>query len=97
MIIRIVRLSIQPEKATLFQDTFWQTYDKIRNVEGCTDLQLHRDTDAECVFITFSIWKDPSYLEAYRNSALFKQTWDQVKPLFSAKAEAFSMKREVKP
>ncbi len=91
MITRIVRLTIAAEKQADFERTFWSTYPLISAVSGCTELKLFRDADLPEVFITFSKWNRAEDLEAYRNSELFKRTWDTVKPMFAAKAVAFSM------
>jgi len=91
MIIRIVRMKVAPENVSTFQNYFKESFSKIRNFPGCCDLSLHADINQEGVVITFSKWESEAHLNVYRDSEVFKSTWEKVKPLFVAKPEAFSM------
>ncbi len=91
MIIRIVRMKVAPENVSTFQKYFKESFSKIRNFPGCCDLSLHADINQEGVVITFSKWESEAHLNVYRDSEVFKSTWEKVKPLFVAKPEAFSM------
>jgi len=93
MIIRIVRMHFREDSAEKFLTIFDKHKVAIRNVEGCTHLELLKDINHINVFTTLSHWEKPADLEAYRNSALFKEVWAQVKPLFSESAQAFSLKQ----
>ena len=95
MIIRIVRMTIDPEKTELFREYFYKSCSKIRDSEGCTHLELYADAATSNVMITFSKWISEEHLNAYRNSQLFQETWALVKPLFIEKPFAFSMKNDV--
>jgi quinol monooxygenase YgiN len=91
MIVRIVRMKVAPENVSTFQNYFKESFSKIRNFPGCCDLSLHTDINQEGVVITFSKWESEAHLNVYRDSDVFKSTWEKVKPLFVAKPEAFSM------
>jgi quinol monooxygenase YgiN len=91
MITRIVRKKVAPENVTTFQNYFKESFTKIRNFSGCCDLSLHTDINEKGVVITFSRWESEAHLNDYRDSDVFKLTWEKVKPLFIAKPEAFSM------
>ena len=91
MIIRIVRVKVAPQNVSTFQNYFKESFSKIRNFPGCCDLSLHADINQEGVVITFSEWESEAHLNVYRDSEVFKSTWEKVKPLFVAKPEAFSM------
>lgn len=91
MITRIVRLTIQPEKAAAFLERFNNTYSAIRNFKGCSHLRLFSDAQQPNIFITYSHWENEEALEHYRLSALFQSTWSEVKPMFAAAPVAFSM------
>jgi quinol monooxygenase YgiN len=74
---------------------FLQIFDKhknqIRNFPGCHHLQLLKDLrDSQC-FTTLSYWDNEASLDAYRQSPLFEGVWTQVKPLFAARTQAFSL------
>lgn len=90
MLIRIVKMSFKTEKVDEFLNIFDQSKNKIASVEGIEELQLIRDKDNKSVFFTISKWRDESYLEQYRNSELFKNTWAKTKVLFNDKPEAWS-------
>jgi len=91
MITRIVRMKVAPENVITFQNYFKESFTKIRNFSGCCDLSLHTDINDKGVVITFSRWESEAHLNDYRDSDVFKSTWEKVKPLFIAKPEAFSM------
>ena len=91
MILRIVRLAIQQEEATTFEELFYESYQYIRNFEGCTELKLMRDFTDSNIYFTYSNWESIDHLENYRKSDLFKSTWKKVKPLFLESAQVFTL------
>ena len=88
--IRIVKLSFKDEYVQTFLELFEERKERIRQAEGCTKLELWLDEDDAASFITHSHWLAPHYLELYRNSLLFQETWSIVKPWFKHKPIAFS-------
>jgi (4S)-4-hydroxy-5-phosphonooxypentane-2,3-dione isomerase len=49
------------------------------------------DINVPGLVFTYSYWEDEKSLQNYQASELFKSTWSKVKPLFNAKAEAWSL------
>jgi len=88
---RIVKLTFIPEQADHFVQLFEDVKEKIRATEGCLSLRLIRDRSDPSIFMTYSIWEGPEYLQQYRRSELFKDLWTQMKPLFSHAPEAWSL------
>lgn len=74
-----------------FLANFEEVKDKIRGFEGCEYLELWQDKQAPNTFFTYSQWLDESYLNQYRQSNLFKETWAFTKARFAAKAQAWSV------
>ena len=74
-----------------FLDIFNASKHLIRRREGCQHLSLYTEADLPNVFFTYSIWDTLEHLDAYRNSALFRETWVKTKALFAEKAQAWSM------
>jgi len=95
MLVRIVKMSFNPEKISEFLDNFHQNKNNIRNFEGCQLLELYQDKNQGNIYFTYSYWKNDSDLENYRHSDLFKQVWAKTKPLFNAKPEAWSVNKIV--
>ena len=95
MLIRIVRMTFQPEAVEAFLQVFDESKEKIRNFPGCQHLELHKDYTADHIFSTYSIWENEEALNAYRHSDLFKSVWAQTKPKFSEKPVAFSSKKYI--
>lgn len=93
MIIRIVRMHFSPEAVDDFLDIYERTEAAIKNMAGCTYLELMRDSEDPNVLITISHWDSTTALNNYRKSELFKSVWRRVKTHFSQPAEAFSMER----
>lgn len=63
----------------------------IAGFEGCNGVELLRCKAPDNIFFTYSLWDGEHYLESYRQSDLFKETWALVKPLFKARAEAWTV------
>lgn len=95
MIYRIVKMSFRTEETENFLQLFDSVKDRIRHFEGCTHLELWRQKGTPHIMFTFSIWEDESNLENYRNSELFKDTWEKTKVKFGAKPEAWSVEQLV--
>ncbi|MDC3338004.1 antibiotic biosynthesis monooxygenase [Flavobacteriales bacterium] len=91
MITRIVELNFHSEHVDNFLTNFQKYKTQIRNFDGCTHLKLLRDKKQKSKFFTYSIWVSELHLENYRESDLFKSIWSETKPLFSSKANAWSV------
>lgn len=91
MLTRLVKLTINNEKASEFREIFEASKDRIRDFEGCLHLKLFADQNYPNIFFTYSIWEDNEALEKYRKSDLFKDTWKQTKVLFACRPEAWSL------
>lgn len=90
-ILRIVRLTFDKTTSAEFLEIFHSTKNLIRSSEGCLYLRLMQDLQNSCVFYTYSKWVSEEALEAYRNSALFKDVWSRTKILFADKPLAYSL------
>jgi len=90
MITRIVKLTIKPEEINNFRKNFDVVKTQIVSFKGCTHLELLEEVSKSGVYFTYSIWDTEDNLELYLRSGLFLETWQSVKPLFAAKAEAWS-------
>ncbi|WP_372472968.1 putative quinol monooxygenase [Capnocytophaga sp. ARDL2] len=91
MFIRIVKLSIAPERLPEFLETFDQSKEKIRNFPGNTFLELYQDKANPSIVFTYSLWEDEQDLENYRHSDVFRGIWSVIKPMFNAAPEAWSV------
>lgn len=89
--VRIVKMSFSESGINDFLNTFERNKTKIKNFKGCRLLELYRDKKDPNVFFTYSYWDSENDLEQYRQSELFKTVWSQIKPLFNAKPEAWSV------
>jgi quinol monooxygenase YgiN len=95
MLVRIVKMSIDPERVSDFLDNFNTHKLEIRNFSGCRLLELYRDKQAYNVFFTYSYWTSEADLEKYRDSDLFKLVWSKTKLLFNDKPQAWSVDKLV--
>lgn len=84
-------MHFKEEGAEQFLKIFDQHKVAIRQVEGCTHLELLKDLNQPFSYATLSYWRGAVDLENYRNSDLFKSVWSQVKVLFSSSPEAISL------
>lgn len=85
-------MNFKPDAVTDFLKIFDASKLYIRNMEGCTHLELLNDISSPTIFFTYSHWQTENDLNNYRNSELFEGVWGKTKILFAAKAEAWSVK-----
>ena len=83
----------KPEEKERFIQLFYEKQSFIEAFEGCISVDLMVDKRNENALATWSIWQEESFLDQYRQSALFIQTWEEVKPMFSEKARAWSFEK----
>jgi len=91
MIVRIVKMTLVPEKIQAFEEMFNERKQRIRDFDGCRHLELWQDVKQTNVFFTYSHWASEEHLNHYRFSEFFKETWGITKAMFSDKAEAWSV------
>jgi quinol monooxygenase YgiN len=91
MLVRIVKMTFRQDAIEKFKAFFEERKEKIRGFEGCTHLELWQDSAHTNTFFTYSHWIDDTSLLHYRNSSFFRDTWQQTKQMFAAKAEAWSV------
>lgn len=84
-------MTIRTEEQIRFESLFENHRQLISSMPGCLGLRLLIDTDKSGVFFTISAWQSDAHLEQYRKSEIFKALWPQVKVLFDAPAEAWSL------
>jgi len=92
MIVRIVKMTFEPNLVEEFLKVFEISKEKIRSFEGCTHLELMNDVNHSNIYFTYSYWRSEDMLDTYRNSDLFTATWAKTKKLFSKDAEAWTLK-----
>ena len=95
MIIRIVKLTIQPEETEIFKNYFGTVDETIRHQPGCNLLQAWQDIHQPNIFFTYSLWDTEEDLNIYRASAFFGVFWKTVKPWFAEKAETWTFDKIV--
>lgn len=92
MITRIVKMTFKSENCSDFLKIFEANKNAIAGFENCLSVELLNDIQHPNIFFTYSKWKSEEDLNRYRESELFRTVWSQVKPLFEAKTEAWSVK-----
>jgi|SRR5690554_274343 len=91
MFTRIVKMEFRESEINTFLENFEKVKEKIANYPGCCFLELYHDKNDKTIFFTYSRWRDVADLENYRHSELFGNVWKKTKPLFKAKAQAWSV------
>ena len=90
-LIRVVKMTFKEDNLDEFRQIFDERKERIGSFPGCTKVELLNDKN---IFFTYSVWDGAESLERYRQSEFFQSTWGLVKPLFAAKAEAWSLMKE---
>ena len=89
-------MTFKQENTLEFERIFGIVGGNISKFKGCTGLKLFHDEKDERIYFTFSTWLDESDLENYRQSKLFKDTWQNTKPLFEEPAQAWTVENLLK-
>jgi quinol monooxygenase YgiN len=87
-------MTFRPEEVENFRALFHERKERIRHFEGCTHLELWQDAHNPNIFFTYSMWQSESYLDHYRFSDFFKDTWSKTKALFAEKPNAWSVNQQ---
>lgn len=93
VIVRIVRLTIDPSRTDEFVSLYEHVSARIRQFDGCRHLELWQDVRYSNIYTTCSHWRHHDDLDAYRESAFFKETWSLTRRLLAAPAEATSYRQ----
>lgn len=91
-ITRIVKMVFREDFIEEFKALFEAKKEAIRSQPGCLDLELIQGVDNPCIFMTYSHWEDPKFLDQYKETDLFQSTWKSTKAGFDAKPEAWSLR-----
>ena len=95
MLVRIVKMTFDPDRIDEFKTKFNEIKDTIIAFDGCHLLELYQDKQDTNVFFTYSYWKSEKELNRYKDSIFFKQVWGNTKKMFSKKPEAWSVDKIV--
>ena len=79
MMIRIVKMTFDPEKVNEFLEIFNSSKHLIRAMNGCNRLELLNDINSPNIFFTYSYWQSENDLNNYRSSPLFAAVWEKTK------------------
>ncbi len=93
--IRIVKMTFDPERVNEFLANFEEVKHQIRAFNGVKHLELLNDKNNSNIYFTYSIWESEEHLNNYRHSDLFQSVWAVTKPMFIEKAEAWSVENIV--
>jgi len=91
MIKRVVKMQFRPEEIENFEAVFEYKKDKILAFDGCKSVELLRDIKKDNIYFTISVWENEDFLNEYRKSNFFQETWANVKLKFEAPPLAWSL------
>lgn len=90
MITRLVRLCFNDNYIEDFKTLFEQINDNIKDQPGCDSVILLQDVNRPNIFFTKSLWISESHLNQYRETEVFRSIWENIKPNFIEKPQAWS-------
>ena len=82
-----------PENIPSFERIFETSRDRIQGFPGCSHVELLRDIRNPAVYFTYSLWESEEALEAYRESAFFKEVWGRTRKLFAERPKAWTLEK----
>lgn len=86
-------MSFQEDKIENFLSVFEKQKEFIASFDGCSHLELLKETDSETTYFTYSYWHNEESLNKYRQSVFFKNIWSNVKKMFNDKPQAWSLEK----
>ncbi|MBX2818854.1 MAG: antibiotic biosynthesis monooxygenase [Rhodothermaceae bacterium] len=93
ILVRLVQLTLRPDKTNEFLNLFDRVSPQIRSFEGCEHLELLQNPTYPNVLATYSHWRSDEDLQNYRNSEFFNSTWSVTKRMFAAPPRAISYRQ----
>lgn len=90
MITRIVHLHIHVDRMEEALEILERNIASIRQMDGCSQVNLFRDTHRSGLLMSISVWQSEAHLNNYRHSAFFQDFWKQLKGTFAEPARAWS-------
>lgn len=90
-------MTFHPDAVGDFLAMFETVAPRIRGFDGCQRLELWEDARYPNILSTYSHWDSAIALDAYRHSALFRDTWAKTKTWFAAPTVAHSQHVRVGP
>ena len=84
-------MAFHEEKLPEFFGLFESVREKIAGFEGCRELKIYSDIRDKSIIFTYSVWTSEAALNKYRDSELFKSTWQSTKKLFKSPPQAWSV------
>lgn len=95
MIIIRVAMNVQPENKEKFLGLLEQEARGVRRLEGCLKFNIFEDVSSENALLLYEEWQTLESFNAYRTSAAFKETGQQLFPLMEGKPDSAYYSAEV--
>jgi hypothetical protein len=90
MLVRIVKLTFKEDSMEFFFQEFNRNKAEIIKFNGCRGMKLLHDIKQKNIIMTYSHWDDENALNDYRKSTVFNNLWNNIKPHFQERPEAWS-------
>lgn len=90
MLVRIVKLTFNESSMDFFFQEFNRNKAEILKFNGCLGMKMLQDIKQKNIIMTYSHWDNENALNNYRNSTVFANLWNNIKPHFKERAEAWS-------
>lgn len=87
IVIRVV-MNVQPEYKGRFLELLSQEAKEVRQLEGCVRFNIFEDVSRENTLLLYEEWQTLESFDAYRTSAAFKETGQQLFPLIDGKPDS---------
>lgn len=88
---RWVEIPVHTESLDEARHLLSQQAPKVRTFPGCRSVTLY-EGDGPTLY-SFSEWESAADLERYRQSALFREFWEKLRPHFREKPRAVSIRQ----
>jgi heme-degrading monooxygenase HmoA len=88
-------MQFHEDKLSDFYALFNSVRKQISSFPGCKTLKIYSDKSDKSVIFTYSEWTSEEDLYHYRNSSLFRNTWQETKKYFKAAPAAWRLEETI--
>lgn len=97
MILRIVKMEVDPQKLEIFELFMKNLSEEKAKLDGCVHHDFFCDKNYVNLFYSYTIWENLTYLKKYKKTPLFKEVVKTLKMLCSTEPSAWTVENLIKP
>ncbi len=91
MILRVVKLKVDPRKMEAFQLFMENLHDEKLRLNGCLHFDFFNERQNPNIFYSYTIWEHEKFLKQYKKTDLFKEVVQTLRELCIDEPQAWTI------